>query len=163
VNIRLCKMTKDLCRAYYKDFTNDPSVFMDMRRFSEYVYSPERADTYWQRQQDMDRIHLAIMLDEAPIGEIILKNIDSQKKCCTLSIHMQNDSVKNKGYGTRAEVMTLECVFYKLGMDTVFADAVLKNTRSQHVLEKVGFREISRSDTFVNYRCDKDSWILPNP
>ncbi len=35
--------------------------------------------------------------------EIQLKQIDFDKKECTLSIHMQNDSYKGKGYGNTAE------------------------------------------------------------
>ena len=50
--------------------------------------------------------------------------------------------------------------FYKefqeeLEMVAVKADAVLKNTRSQHVMEKVGFRYIREDETFKYYRCEK--------
>lgn len=41
-----------------------------------------------------------IMLGDKAIGELQLKCIDHDKKECTLSIHMQNDAVKGKGYGT---------------------------------------------------------------
>ena len=48
--------------------------------------------------------------------------------------------------------------FDEMKMDTVFADSVLKNTRSQHVLQKVGFSETHRDEHFVYYRCDRESW-----
>ena len=35
----------------------------------------------------------------------------------------------------------------ELGMIAVNADAALKNTRSQHVLEKVGFQFVCEDDT----------------
>lgn len=101
------------------------------------------------------------MLDQEPIGEIVLKNIDMEAKHCTLGIHMKNDSFKNQGYGTCAEILALQYAFQELGMVTVFADAVLKNARSQHVLKKVGFMETHRDDTFHYYRCDSANWCLP--
>ena len=82
---------------------------------------------------------MAVMMDQMPIGEVILKDINAEAKQCTLSIHMQNDSFKNRGYGTQAEMLTLEYAFTALNMKTVFADAIHKNKRSQHVLEKLDF------------------------
>lgn len=159
MNIRLCKMTKDLNRQYFSKFEHDPDIFMDPRRFTAYSYSQEAADAYWLRQQSMGRIHLAITLNEDAIGEVILKNIDRSKKCCTMGIHMQNDAVKNQGYGTTAERLVIEYAFNELGMETVNADALKKNIRSQHVLRKAGFQEIRQDDTFYYYRCDKDHWL----
>ena len=40
---------------------------------------------------------------------------------------MQNDSFKNRGYGTQAEMLTLEYAFTALNMKAVFADAIHKN------------------------------------
>ena len=162
LNIRLCKMTKSLCRQFYNGFTNDPDIFMDLSRFVTYVYSPERADTYWQRHQDLGRIHLAMMLDDEPIGEVVLKNIDLTKRCCTMGIHMKNDSVKNRGYGTAGEILVLLYAFNELQMEKVYADAILKNTRSQHVLKKVGFIETHKDEQFIYYRCDKYGWTPPS-
>ena len=42
-------------------------------------------------------------------------------------------------------------------MDTVYADAIKKDQRSQHVLEKVGYRMTHLDDEFIYYRCDRDS------
>ena len=68
---------------------------------------------------------------------------------------MQNDSVKGKGYGTQAEKLAIKYAFEKLGMLAVNADAVLKNTRSQHVLEKVGFRFVKEEGIFLYYRVEQ--------
>lgn len=161
MNICLCKMTKDLCRRYHEGFTYDPDLFMDMSRFKTYVYSDSHADAQFHRQQDLKRVHLAVMLDQEVIGEIVLKNIDIKAKHCTLGIHMKNDHFKNKGYGTQAEILALEYAFNEMGMETVFADAILKNARSQHVLKKVGFVETHQDDAFYYYRCDKTNWNPP--
>ena len=72
-----------------------------------------------------------------------------------MGIHLQNDAVKGKGYGTQAERLILRYAFEELGMVAVNADAAQKNARSQHVLEKVGFKYVREDDTFRYYRCDK--------
>ena len=48
--------------------------------------------------------------------------------------------------------------FLKLGMETVFADTLLDSKRSQHVLEKVGFQETHRDNTFVYYQRKWAEW-----
>lgn len=158
MNVCLCKMTKSLNRQFFREFVNDPDLFADMGQFYTYHYNEPDADAYWERQESLGRIHLAIMLGEKIVGEVILKNIDHGNRSCTLSIHMMNDSVKNCGYGTEAEILTLEYAFGELKMETVFADALLKNERSRHVLEKVGFKLFSRDNGFCYYRCDRDTW-----
>lgn len=97
----------------------------------------------------------AIMLDGKPIGELQLKQINWEKAECTLSIHMQNDTVKEKGYGTQAERLAVKYAFDELGMVAVNADTIIKNTRSQHVLEKVGFHFIGEDGTFKYYRLER--------
>jgi RimJ/RimL family protein N-acetyltransferase len=97
----------------------------------------------------------AIMLGDNAIGELQLKQIDMKTKECTLSIHMQNDAAKGKGYGTRAEQLAIEYAFEKLGMKAVNADTVIKNIRSQHVLEKVGFQFIKEDGDFRFYRIER--------
>ena len=161
MNVRLCVMTKELARQYYKDFEMDPDLFADMTRFHLYLYDPVKCDETVDRYRQLGRVYLAVMLECDPIGEVILKNLDDERKCCTLSIHLQNDSVKNKGYGTQAEILALQYAFKEMKMNTVYADAIHKNTRSQHVLTKVGFKETHRDDTFIYYRCDQVAWAVP--
>ena len=150
--IELKIMTRELCHELYKDWENDESIFMDMSLFKPFIYDEKSVDSYFDSKQNPSRILFAIMLDNKPIGEIHLKNIDKENKECTLSIHMQNNKVKNKGYGTQAEQIAVRYAFDKLGMMAVNADTLIKNTRSQHVLEKVGFKKIKKNNHFIYYR-----------
>ena len=161
-NICLCSMSRELCREYFDGFTNDPMVYENQEEYKPYVYDQDHCDRYWQRQKDLGRIHLAIMLGSQVIGEIILKNVDPVAMHCTLSIHLKNDTVKNKGYGTTAEILALDYSFEILKMKTVFADALRKNQRSHRVLAKAGFAKIHEDDTFIYYKCDKASWCRLN-
>ena len=72
----------------------------------------------------------------------------------TLSIHLQNDTVKGKGYGTRAEQLAIQYAFEVLNMVAVNADTIIKNTRSQHVLEKVGFKAAEKISDDINVCAD---------
>lgn len=148
-------MTRELCHQFYWQFENDPAICMDMRQFSPYRYDAAQVDAYYDAQQDPSRVVFMIMLDDTPIGEVKLKYIDHLKKECSLGIHMQNDAVKGKGYGTQAERMAIQFAFDVLGMRAINADAVLKNTRSQHILGKLGFQQTRADDTFLYYRLEK--------
>jgi len=145
-------MTREMCHEFYKNFQNDPAI----GHYYEYVYTPETADRYFENNTVADRKLFAIMVDDKIVGECKLKNIDLQKRECSMGIHLQNDSVKGKGYGTQAERLILQYAFEKLGMVAVNADAAIKNIRSQHVLEKVGFRYMHEDETFKYYRCENN-------
>ena len=150
--VLLKPMTRQMCHEFYKGFQNDPAI----GHYYEYVYTPEIADRYFDNNAVSDRKLFAIMVGAQIVGECKLKNIDLQKRECSMGIHLQNDAVKEKGYGTQAERLILQYAFEELGMLAVNADAALKNTRSQHVLEKVGFRYTHEDDTFKYYRCENN-------
>ena len=151
--ISLCIMTRELCHELYKGWENDPAIYMDMDLFEQYKYDEHAVNRYFDSKQNSSRVVFAIMKDGRPIGELQLKQIDRENKECTLSIHMQNDAVKGYGYGTRAEQLALQYAFHTMGMAAVNADTIMKNTRSQHVLEKVGFRYVKEENGFRYYRC----------
>ena len=153
--ISLRIMTRELCHKLFKGWENDPALYTDMTRFSTYRYDEAAVDRYFDTKQSPTRVHFAIMKGDEPIGELQLKQIDREKKECTLSIHMQNDAVKGLGYGSCAERLALKYAFDELGMAAVNADTVIKNTRSQHVLEKVGFKFLREEDGFRHYRCER--------
>lgn len=148
----MCPMTRQMCHDFYKEFQNDPAI----GHYYEYIYTPEIADRYFERNTVADRKLFAILVENKIVGECKLKDIDYGKRECSLGIHLQNDAVKGKGYGTQAERLILQYAFEELGMVAVNADAVLKNTRSQHVLEKAGFRYTHEDDTFKYYRCERN-------
>ena len=148
--VSLKPMTRQMCHEFYQNFQNDPAI----GHYYEYVYTPEIADSYFERNSVPGKKLFAIMVENRIIGEVKLKKIDEQARECSMGIHLQNDTVKGKGYGTQAERLILQYAFEELGMVAVNAKAVLQNTRSQHVLEKVGFCYTHEDDTFKYYRCE---------
>ena len=153
--ISLCVMTRELCHQLYRGWENDEAIYMDMTKFHPYQYNAENVDRYFTSKQQPNRIYFAILHADIPIGELHLKQIDFDRKACTLSIHLQSDAVKGHGYGTQAERLAIKYAFETLGMTTVFADTVLKNQRSQHIMEKVGFRFFKEDELFRYYRIDR--------
>ena len=152
--IALCPMTRELCHAFFQGFENDPALLPDPGQWVPYVYSREGADLYFDRQQRPDRLNLAVMRRGEPIGEVKLKAIDREKGECELGICMKNDCVKGKGYGRRAEELAVGYAIHVLGMTAVNADTLAGNLRSQHVLEKVGFRFVRAEGGFRYYRYE---------
>ena len=69
---------------------------------------------------------------------------------------MKNRNYKDKGFGTRAEQLAVEYVFYQLNIPVLNADCILTNTRSQHVLEKVGFQFIYADEQRKHYQITRD-------
>ena len=155
--IKLITMTRELCHEFYRGFVNDPDIFADMGKFYEFQYDPQWVDNYYERQMIRERVLFAVMLEGRPVGEVKLWDIDREKRECKLGIHLQSDAVKGRGFGTRAEKMAVEYAFRELGLDRVLADAILKNTRSQHVLQKAGFRFLCEEGNFRWYCCTREN------
>lgn len=153
--ITLKIMTRELCHELFMGWTNDPSIYMDLSMFKAYSYSEEAVNQYFDAKNEPSRILFAIMLENRPIGELQLKQIDREKGECTLSIHLQNDAVKGKGFGIQAELQAVKYAFEELGMIAVNADTIRKNVRSQHVLEKAGFKLIREDGNFKYYRIER--------
>ena len=154
--ITLAPMTRELFHTLYRGFENDPDIYMNMQYYTQYAYNQEKVDERFDSLQTPERVVFAIMLDGAPIGEVQLKRINRERNDCTLSIHLQNDAVKNRGFGTQAEKQAVRYAFDVLKLDAVNADAVLKNTRSQHVLEKAGFMFTREDEMFRYYRIENE-------
>ncbi len=147
-------MTAEMYHAYFKEYRNDPDLYLDKREFHPYTYEKEKVDRYIQKQIDLNRKSFALMYGEEMVGELIVKNI-TPGQCATLSLSMKNAKYKDRGFGTMAERLALTYVFHDLDIPTVYANAVRTNTRSQHVMEKVGFHLINEDETFKYYRIDR--------
>ena len=145
--IYLLPMTAEMYHEYFKEYQNDLDLYMDKSLYEEYVYDEEKVNQYIQRQIDLDRKAFAIMYGDEMIGELIIKNIE-KGKCATLGLAIRNVKYKDRGYGTQAERLAVDYVFRELDIPTLYADSIISNTRSQHVLEKVGFRLTGEDEQF---------------
>lgn len=154
MEITLKPMTREMYHRYFKEYENSPELFFDPSKCVPYVYDQDAVDRYVQRQIDLRRVPLAIMLGDEIVGEIVLKNIED-RKCATMGLCLKGAAYKDRGIGTRAERLSVQYVFYELDIPTLYADSIRPNTRSQHVLEKVGFTLTGEDEQFKYYRIDR--------
>ena len=155
MNIKLCEMTRDRLHDFFKHLVYDPQTFIDERCIQPYIYDENQVNAYFDKHQKQGKLHFAIMLDDAVIGDIYLKNIDPLSKSCEIGIHMVSDHFKGKGYGTQAEQQMLTYAFSKLQMESVYAQTLAKNHRSRKALIKAGFTPIEINEHTCRFVCRK--------
>lgn len=155
--ISLLPYTKERVHEFYKQYVPDTMIFSKDEDIRPYQYHEDKVERYYKTKVlDPTRRYFAICLGEKTIGEIQLKYIDVEKRCGTLSIVLSNDTVKGYGFGTKAEELILNYAFNDLELSTVYADAVIRNTRSQHVLEALGFVYTHEDEMLRYYEIHKD-------
>ena len=94
------------------------------------------------------------MAEDEIVGEVKLCDITPEASA-TLSITMKNAGFKDRGYGTQAEKLAVQYAFEVLNVPVVYADCILTNARSRHVLEKVGFSCIGQDEGKVYYKITR--------
>lgn len=152
--VYLLPMTAEMYHKYFLEYQNDLDLYIDKSTYTPYAYDADAVNRYIKRQIDLKRKVLAIMYDGEIVGEIVIKNI-VEHQCATMGIAMKNTKYKDRGFGTKAEQLAVQYVFNELNIPVLYADSILSNTRSQHVLEKVGFRFIKEEGDFRYYRIDR--------
>ena len=152
--VYLLPMTPEMYHEYFKEYQNDLDLYIDKSAYVPYTYDEEKVNRYIQRQIDLNRKVFAIMHHDEMVGEVVIKNIEEQQ-CATLGIAMKNAQYKDRGFGTKAEQLAIQYVVHELDIPVLYADSILSNTRSQHVLEKVGFTFIKEEGDFKYYRMER--------
>ena len=154
--IRLIPMTPEMYHSFFMEYENDPDLYPDSASYVPFTYSEDKVDQYIRRQIDLNRIPLAIMCEDEIAGEILIKSIDEHNSA-VMSITLKNARFKDQGIGTAAEKLAVQFVFFDLDIPVLYADALKTNTRSQHVLEKAGFKLISEDKDFKYFKIRRDA------
>ena len=154
--VRLAPMTRAMFEEYCREYENDPDLYLDPAQYVPFQYSEAWIDRYLRRIADLGRVQLAILYGDETVGEIVIKNIEP-KTCATMGLTLKNASYKDRGIGTRAERLAVEYVFHELDIPVLYADSIQTNTRSQHVLEKVGFTFLREDAEFKYYEIRRDA------
>ena len=152
-NVRLAATTNELWHEFWRNYAADP-----MMSDTEHHYDYDICEKiYWDKMADATRKYFTIVHDGKVVGYIYLKHINWDEKSSEFGIALVDDSVKGKGYGTKAINLIVEYAFDTLGLETMVASSVLRNTRSQHVLEKVGFVHTYCDCKFRYYELKRDA------
>lgn len=147
--ITLEPMTAEMYHAYFKEYEEDADTYFDKNDFTEYIYDESKVNAYIERQNIPSRRAFAIMREGEMIGELKIYDIIPGKSA-SLGIAIKNSSLKNRGFGSAAEKLAVEYVFRELDIPVLNAACIKTNTRSSHVLKKVGF-VLTGSDEKRNY------------
>ena len=154
--VYLLPMTVEMYHEYFKEYQNDLDLYIDKAAYTAYFYDEEKVNQYIKKQTDLKRRVFAIMFRAEMVGELVIKNIEEHRSA-TLGLAMKNTQYKDRGFGTKAEQLAIEYVFHELDIPVLYADAILSNKRSQHVLEKVGFQLTGEDEQFKYYRIDRET------
>ena len=153
--ITLVPCSNIMWHEFYSRYVPDP-----MMDANHYIYDFIRVEKTFQiKMADITRKYFAILHERNVIGEIYLKHINIEEKSTNLGIALIDDSVKGKGFGTEALKLIIDYAFHVMELNTIHAESVLRNTRSQHIMEKVGFIYTHEDDIFKYYKLDKDGML----
>ena len=153
-SVSLAPMTPDMYRRYYKEYQSDPALCPDADLYVPFRYDEAWVERYIRRQADPSRLPLAILWEGETAGEILLKDI-RPRESAVMSVCLKNDAYKGRGIGTAAERAAVRYVFDTLDIPVLTADTLLKNARSQRVLQKAGFSFVREEGDFKYYRIDR--------
>ncbi len=84
---------------------------------------------------------LMLKIDGEPVGEMNYRTVAEDS--VEIGIKICDPARQEKGYGTGFLKMLIEFLFLQLGYQKIILDTNLKNTRAQHVYEKIGFRKVA--------------------
>lgn len=112
--------------------------------------------------------HVMIMeIDGKAVGEMNYRA--AGEGIAEIGIKICEPERREKGYGTRFLTMLIGYLFDGLGFQEIILDTNLKNTRAQHVYEKIGFRrtaihtdswkdQLGEWQSSVDYRITKEEY-----
>ena len=143
--IVLKPMTREGYHSYFLEYEDEDSP---------YIYDGQMVDAYVQRQKDRGNHVFAVMNGDELVGEVKIYNMAAGISA-ELGIAMKNSYCRNRGFGTEAERLAVEYVFYQLDIPMLYARCRHSNTRSQRVLEKAGFYLISEDEERKYYQITR--------
>ncbi len=103
-----------------------------------------------------------------PIGEMSYGN--KGNLTAEIGIKICESTEQEKGYGTRLLSMLISALLCDEGYEKIILDTNLKNTRAQHVYEKLGFKklrinigswrdQLGRLQSSIDYELTKKDWL----
>ncbi|MGN0779761.1 MAG: GNAT family N-acetyltransferase [Aristaeellaceae bacterium] len=144
MSILLRPFTREEYHDFWRRYVPDP--IMDARPYRYVQEHVECSFRYDLTRRDWYPVFGIFTEDGVVVGTLSLKRIDRQKRQCELGIMMVNDSCKNRGYGTEAIRQAIEIAHEQYGVEHLLADTMGSNLRMQHLLGKLGFRFLERTE-----------------
>jgi Acetyltransferases, including N-acetylases of ribosomal proteins len=133
--------------------------------------TPEAIRTQLVGDDDTHR-RCIIELNGEPIGEMNYRtksDVTINERAAEIGIKICDAAQREHGYGTKLLTMFIDELFGRYGFDVILLDTNLKNTRAQHVYEKLGFikirteygswqNQVGEAQSQIYYKLDKSDW-----
>lgn len=161
--ISLRIFNKDEYHKFWQSYIADPVCDPN-----GYVYDKEKVDKQYDAITKKQSWYLSfgVFLDDSiPMGTLSLKRIDHEKSQCELGIMLTNDNYKGLGYGSQAVKLAIDYAFNTLNLKYIYADTMGSNLKMQRILDKFGFKLISKDEHFYDMKDrweDKLNYVLIN-
>lgn len=118
--------------------------------------------------EDENRRRLILEVEEKPVGEMSYRLFD---KAAEIGIKICDTDYQEKGFGTTALKLLIEYLFTEVMVDRIVLDTNLKNTRAQHVYEKIGFiktathmdswkDQTGQFQSVIDYELEKEKYCI---
>lgn len=140
--ITLRPFGSDEYHAFFRRYVQDP--VMDP---SPFIYNREMIDRSYRYNYggfQENYAHYGIFLGQDPVGSLQLKRINRELGTCEIGIILRDDSVKNRGIGSRAILLAMIAARDEYGLRIMTGDTKERNKRMIRVFEKLGFRLVER-------------------
>jgi len=109
--------------------------------------TPEKVIAGLAADTDVTYRRLMIEIAGTPVGEMSCRNMGGGT--AQIGIKICRFGYQEKGHGSIFLKMLINSLFTDYGYQKIILDTNLKNTRAQHVYEKLGFQKV---------RVNRDSW-----
>ena len=113
-----------------------------LRDWHEPPRSLFRREQEWEAEQaepDASVVSLVIVVDERPVGDVNLFQIDQRNRHALLGLSLWNRADRGHGYGSDAIRAILRWAFGHLNLHRVELAVDATNAQAIHVYEKLGF------------------------
>ena len=156
-NVILRPFTRAEYHLFFQQYVPDP--LMDPR---PYRYQAAHVDHQFDYDESRKEWYptFGIFADEEPVGILSLKRIDKTERKCEIGLMMANDTYKNQGYGTQAMRLGIQLAAAHYDVHHIWADTMGRNTRMQHILEKLGFMLLERVPMIYDMPAGKDDRLV---
>ena len=102
------------------------------------------------------------LVDNKPVGHSNVNKIISGEEAC-MHLHIWNDDVRKKGFGTSFIKMTLPWFFEKLKLKKIYCEPYALNPAPNKTLEKAGFefvKEYITTPGWLNFEQPVNLWEM---
>lgn len=123
---------------------------------------------YQTRNEQSDRLDLAIVYQDILVGEVVLNLYDKTTNSANLRLLIADDAT-GSGIGQQVFDLILPYAFLALGLDALTLDAFEFNPRAIHVYHKMGFKDTEvvddelvldgKSMSAINMELTKDDFL----